>query len=111
MNGRLLRWAAVATGVLTLVAFGVAAYLVQTEGFPDGHLTAYEHASRLPRLVVCGLGGLCSAALVAGAARPQATPRTITTLALVVALLLTIQLHGIPYWYLDVQQLENGGGG
>lgn len=77
-------------------------YTVLTRGFPDGHLTAYERASHLPRLVLGGLGMASSLVLWF---RPGAWGLVWVVVCWVV------QFLAVPFWFLTVLGLEDGQGG
>lgn len=95
----------------------VAAWLlyedVRTAGFPDGHLTAYDEASRLP-WTICAWGGLAAAAWFAylGGLAPGARLKRRTLLSAVLyAGVMAAALYAIPYYFIDHLGLEHGQGG
>ena len=103
-------------GLLAGVA-AVAAWLlyedVRTAGFPDGHLTAYDEASRLP-LTICAWGNLAAAAWFAylGGLAPGARLKQRTLLSAVLyAGVMAAALYAIPYYFIDHLGLEHGQGG
>ncbi len=110
MESRPARVVALVVGTVALVASALVVYAVGQQGFPDGHLTTYERASRLPRQVLGGLTAVASVAVLTLAWRGRTSPRLAVALT-VLAVLVALQWMGVPYWFLDVQGLENGQGG
>ncbi|HEX4423345.1 MAG TPA: hypothetical protein VH165_35800 [Kofleriaceae bacterium] len=106
-----------ALSVLLAGVAAVAAWLlyetITTAGFPDGYLTAYDKASRLP-WTVCAWGSLAVAAwsVYLGGFAPSAglKKRTLLSAALYVCLL-SVALYAIPYYFIDHLGLDHGQGG
>jgi len=110
MESRPARVVALVVGTVALVASALVAYAVDQQGFPDGHLTTYGRASRLPRLVLGGLTAVASVALLTLAWRRH-TSTSVAVAMMVLAVLVALQWLGVPYWFLGVQGLDDGQGG
>jgi hypothetical protein len=87
-------------------------YGLQSMGFPDGHVTAFERAIRTPHQLLCGASVLLSlVGLGWGMLGKKISVQSLLLLGLGYTLLCVVPYLGSMYYYRHVLKLEHGEGG
>ena len=98
-------------GVLVALWFGLqAAWDLALTGFPDRHYTDYERAVELPKRVLMWAEFGFVAVFVVLASR-RFGPRTAMLALAALAVVIAVQLFGLPWYFGTHLGLDNGVGG
>lgn len=111
---RMATTASLVLAFLTIAGSLLGFFELSSLGFPDGHLTEYERASRLPRAVLLGasllLGLYCLRMAVANIGMKARLIRIIYVVLALIVLLAVAELL-MPWYFVAHLGLDDGRGG
>lgn len=94
-----------------LAAAGIAYYELSMQGFPDGHRTEYEVATKTPFQIITFGAFIAAVYFIVMSIRKNSSLKRILLSALLVVVVCFAVSYSIHYYYREYLHLEDGEGG